>query len=84
MNWKTILKADGTYEVYVYDIVWDADERQKERMPLPNMGLYYISSDTDLEDDEEVLEAINDAVEDAHSFTMKNFNYRFNHLGELQ
>ena len=80
MSWMDILKS--TYEVYVYDIEWDATEYEKERMPLPNVGVYYITSTTDLDDDADVWDAINDSVEDAHGFVMVNFNYKFNHLGE--
>jgi len=80
MTWFSILKS--TYEVYVYDIKWDATESDKERMPLPDVGVYYIPSTTDLDDDEDVLDAINDSVEDAHGFVMFSFNYKFNHLGE--
>ena len=80
MSWMDILKS--TYEVYVYDIEWDATEYEKERMPLPNVGVYYIPSTTDLDDDADVWDAINDSVEDAHGFVMVNFNYKFNHLGE--
>ena len=78
--WSIIKKS--TYEVYVYDIKWDATESDKERMPLPNNGIYYIPSTTDLNDDEEVLDAINDSVEDAHGFVMMNFNYDINNPNE--
>ncbi|QDP65191.1 MAG: hypothetical protein GOVbin140_92 [Prokaryotic dsDNA virus sp.] len=78
--WSIIKKS--TYEVYVYDIKWDATESDKERMPLPNNGIYYIPSTTDLNDDEEVLDAINDSVEDAHGFVMMNFNYDINDPNE--
>lgn len=80
MSWKDILKS--TYEVYVYDIKWDATESDKERMSLPDVGVYYIPSTTDLDDDEDVLDAINDSVEDAHGFVMVSFNYKFNHSDE--
>ena len=80
MTWFATLKS--TYEVYVYDIKWDATEFDKERMPLPDVGVYYIPSTTDLDNDYMVLDAINDSVEDAHGHVMVSFNYKFNHLDE--
>jgi len=73
MHWFATLKS--TYEIYVYDIKWDATEYEKERMPLPDVGVYYIPSTTDLDNDEDVWEAINDSVEDAHGYVMVSFNY---------
>ena len=87
MTWFATLKLFSNnlkYEIYVYDIEWDATPVELDSANLPDVGDYYIPNTTDLDNDSDLWDAINDSVEDAHGFVMVNFNYKFNHLEEAR